>query len=418
MQRFISRITVGFLLICLAVYVCGVISVLSTDRHTTETTTTTPVVTPLEDTTHYEDDTQNNQEETSSNNKLSESLVSQDIHLPVDSFFEIRFIDVGEADAALVNCDGHYMLIDGGNKSDSSKIFAILKQTSVETIDIIVGSHPHEDHIGGLPGAYNYTTANLTLCSVTSYDSDAFEDFKKYADKSGGGITVPNVGDTYKLGSATIEILGVNSGVEINDTSIVLKIVYGDTSFLFTGDAERTTEQVMLAAEMDLSADVLKVGHHGSESSTTYPFLRDVMPQYAVISVGDNNSYGHPTDDVLSRLRDADVTVFRTDMQGDIYCTSDGKSITFKVEKNADVDTLTNPVKVVETEHIIEKQDQSTVTTSIETVNYILNTNTHKFHYPNCSSVGKMKESNKKSYNGTRDDLITQGFSPCGNCHP
>lgn len=165
-------------------------------------------------------------------------------------------------------------------------------------------------------------------------------------DSKGFGITVPSVGDKYTLGSAVIEILGVNRTTDANNCSIILMITYGETKFLFTGDAERDAEQTVLNSGADPSATVLKVGHHGSEDSTTYPFLREIMPKYAVISVGDDNSYGHPRENTLSRLRDVDVKVFRTDMQGDIYCTSDGKTITMSVEKNADADTLTNPVKV------------------------------------------------------------------------
>ena len=278
----------------------------------------------------------------------------------------------------------------------------------------------HMNHIGGLPGAFNYTTADLTLCPTTNYDSDAFNDFKKYAEKNGGGITIPSAGDTYTLGSATIDILGVNDGSDTNNTSIVLKITYGNTAFLFTGDAEREVEQAILNRGADLSATVLKVGHHGSDTSTTYPFLREIMPEYAIISVGKGNSYGHPTDNNLSRLRDADVTVYRTDLNGDIFVTSDGQSVSISSDKSVSKDEIMTPGGDVTTSPPSFKEpDQSQENaTSSECTDYIVNTNTRKFHYPSCGSVKKMKESNKMYYTGTRDELISKGYDPCGNCHP
>lgn len=349
-----------------------------------------------------------------------------------DSTFEVHYIDVGQADAALVLCDGEAMLIDGGNAADSNLIYSYLEKLSLGHLDYIVCTHAHEDHVGGLAGALNYASVDTAYAPVTSYNSKAFSSYVTYLEKQNVSITIPSAGDTFSIGSASVEILGpINSTTETNNTSIVMRVEYGETSFLFTGDAEREEEQDILDAGYTLDSTVMKVGHHGSDTSTSYVFLREVMPEYAVISVGEGNSYGHPTDEVLSRLRDADVTVYRTDMQGDVICTSDGKTVSFKTARNQDADTLasvgpnstqketspaaeqTPPAPAPAPAAPQEEAAQTPVGTT-----YILNTNSNKFHYPTCSSVGQMNESNKRSYTGTHDEIVAMGYSPCGRCHP
>lgn len=334
------------------------------------------------------------------------------VELPENSYFEIHYIDVGQADAALVLCDDSAMLIDGGNVADSSLIYAYLKEHGVEHLDYIICTHAHEDHVGGLAGALNYATVGVAYCPVRLHDTDAFSNFVKYLDEQNVSITVPEAGDTFNLGSAEATIIGpVKQSDDTNNTSIVLRIVYGNTSFLFTGDAEREEEQDILDAGYTLSSTVLKVGHHGSANSTTYPFLREIMPTCAVISVGLNNSYGHPTEDALSRLRDAGVKVYRTDIQGHIICISDGENVSFSVSKNSDADTFGLPQNSIDNQNI--DNDAGSMEAS-----YVLNTNTHKFHYPTCSSVDSMKDSNKSIYTGSREEVISMGYSPCGRCHP
>ncbi len=354
----------------------------------------------------------------------NDSNVSGDLNDKTDdntdnTFFEVHFIDVGQADAALILCDGKSMMIDGGNAEDSNLIYSYLKKNEISHLDYVIGTHAHEDHIGGLSGALNYATAGKVFCPTDNYDSNAFNNFKKYVEGRGTSIVIPDSSESFDLGSAKVNIIACNSDNDTNETSIVLKITYENTSFLFTGDAERITEQKILDSGYDISSTVLKVGHHGSESSTTYPFLREIMPEYAVISVGTDNSYGHPTEQVLSRLRDAGVKLFRTDLQGDIICKSDGETVTFSVSKNESINTFdpltahTNP-----NTSTIPDNNQPVPDKTNNTADYVLNTNSKKFHYEYCASTEKIKEENKSFFNGTRDQLILDGYSPCGNCDP
>lgn len=366
----------------------------------------------------------------------------------------VTWLDVGQGDAAVIQCGGQAMLIDGGKPEKSSYIYAWLQQHGLRYLDVIVATHVDADHIGGLSGALNYASVGTAYCPVTTGTTETFQSFVKYLAQRGKQITVPTAGATFTLGGAQVQILGpLHSAEDSNDNSIVLKVSFGATSFLFTGDAERAEEQDLLNAGVNLQSTVLKVGHHGSDTSTSYPFLRAVAPQYAVISVGAGNSYGHPTEAVLSRLRDAGVTTFHTDMQGEITAVSDGQTVNFSVAKNAMAETLANAGAGQNA-----NQDGGTGSAAqnaasgqntggaagagaasgaaIASANagggnaggaagagttagsYVLNTNSHKFHRPSCSSVDTISPKNRKDVNESREQIISEGYAPCKRCNP
>ena len=313
--------------------------------------------------------------------------------LPPGDGLTVHFIDVGQADAALLQCGGQTMLVDGGNVDDSSLLVSYLEGCGVEYLDYVVCTHAHEDHVGGLSGPLNTCTVGQVFSPVEQYDSQAFSDFAKYTQAQGLTLTVPQAGDSFSLGEAQVTVLGpLYDYEETNDTSIVLRVTYGETAFLFTGDMERTAEADLLESGCELSATVLKVGHHGSDTSTSYPFLRQVMPQFAVISVGEDNSYGHPSEDVLSRLSDAGATVYRTDLQGTVVAYSDGTQVTFSTEKDVQPESGT-PAQVT----------------------YIGNVNSHVFHRDTCPNLPA--EQNQVVLD-SREQAIAQGYTPCGNCEP
>ena len=313
---------------------------------------------------------------------------------------EVHFIDVGQADAALLLCGDEAMLIDGGNAEDSSLIYTYLKNNGIDYLDYIIATHPHEDHIGGLPGALAYAEVGRIFSPTAESENEYFIALEKAARECGAEIEVPRIGESFSLGDAEIEVIGpMNTDYEdVNNVSLVLRVVYGETAFLFTGDAERESEQDILGEGRDISADVLKVGHHGSRDSSTYPFLNAVMPQYAVISVGKDNSYGHPTEEALSRLSDAGAEILRTDEKGDIICISDGETVEILGENR--------------------KNSSRETSESAMSVKYVLNTSSKKFHLPECGGIKGMKKENKKEFFGLREELLDLGYSPCGSCNP
>ena len=254
------------------------------------------------------------------------------------SSFSIMFIDVGQGDSALVECDGHYMLIDGGDIQAGEKVYNVLEEKGIQKLDILVISHLHEDHYGGLIKALKYASSiGITISNSKDSKSDKFADLEQQLNTNKSNITIPHTGDKYKLGSANVEVVDVASNEE-ND-SLVLLITYGKTRFLFTGDIQysgqkRLVEKYTDGGDAVFKVDVIKMPHHGScKDSNLYRVIRTFDPDYAVISAGQGNQYGHPHKETLELLDQAEVKVYRTDQNGDITVRSDGKSLLFETSK-------------------------------------------------------------------------------------
>ena len=240
---------------------------------------------------------------------------------------------MGQADCALLECGGQTMLLDGGNVDDGQLVVSYLDQMGVQKLNYVVCSHAHEDHVGGLAAVLAKYPAEHVYSSVTEYTTKVFSNVVKYTEEQGRQIEVPQTGTHWSLGSAAVTVIGpVQAYSDPNNGSLVLRVDYGGTSFLFTGDMEQKAEGDLLESGADVHADVLKAGHHGSPTSSSEAFLTAVQPSVAVISVGADNDYGHPGTDVLARLEALNAEIYRTDTQGEIIIVSDGETLSITTD--------------------------------------------------------------------------------------
>lgn len=262
------------------------------------------------------------------------------LFLPFAAFadLQVHFLDVGQGDCTVVLCDGEAMVIDGGPRDANQYVYSYIRNTlGLYHLDYVIATHPDADHVSGLAAVLNAVMAEVVVTPVTEWHTATFEKMVRAANSQGAPLAVPQEGEAFPLGGATVTVLHCMPEIieydgekdrylYVNDSSIVLRIDYGKTSFLVAADAEAYSEYMMIDSGMNLKADVLRVAHHGSSDATTMQFLQAVRPEYAVISVG-KNTYGHPHGKTLDRLARIGARVLRTDELGTIAMVSDGESI-------------------------------------------------------------------------------------------
>ncbi len=316
-----------------------------------------------------------------------------------DDGLEVHFMDVGQADSVLLINSNKAMLIDAGDADAEDIIIPYIKNLGIDKLDVVIFTHPHKDHIGsGSKVIESFDIGKIYMPSKTT-TTKTFEKLLDSIELKDVDLIIPNVGDKIEFGNCDVTVLGpVKEYNEINDNSIVVKVNYNDTKFLFTGDMEENSEKDIIDTFVNLDVDVLKVAHHGSETSSSYVFLREVSPKYAVISCGIDNDYKHPHEKILSRLNDVGAEIFRTDKMGTIVAKSNGKEITFnqtgiKSSNNSDNDK--------DTDQILD-------------ITYIGNLNSKKLHLDSCKSLPSEKN---RVYFKSREKAIKDGYEPCSQCN-
>lgn len=248
--------------------------------------------------------------------------------------FTIQFLDVGKADSILITCEGQSILVDTGDVSVTPRVAEYLQRRGVKKLDYVIATHPDNDHIGGLAEVLSrFEVGRFLMPGGEPPASPSYREIMEVCRERGIPIESPSPGDELALEGLSARIMAPLQAYDgANNNSIVIKLTYGEIAFLLTGDAEKESEQAMLFSGEDLRADVLKVGHHGSPTSTTRAFLEAVRPRYAVISVGEDRN-NLPKDVVLERLEEAGAELFRTDFQGTVIAATDGETIEFFTER-------------------------------------------------------------------------------------
>jgi competence protein ComEC len=318
----------------------------------------------------------------------------------------LSVIDVGQGDSILISTsDGHAMLVDGGPADASGKVLEAIRKAGVERLDVLVSTHPHADHIGGLSGVLDAVPVGRVIDSGKVHTSKTYEGYLEKILERDIPFALGRTGSSFALGPATVKILWPTENLSdnLNDCSVVVRVIYGRFSAFLAGDIEAGSEQALVSRNLLSPAVVLKAAHHGSDTSTNSAFLAVLRPAIAIISAGAGNSYGHPAAGVLARLKASGAKVHRTDLDGTVSVKTDGES--WQVDTRQDGESKAAAAAPAPSPAGGTGQK------------YYGSRNSDVFHYPWCKHAASIKPANLRVFN-SRQEAIDKGYRPCKVCKP
>jgi len=346
----------------------------------------------------------------------------------VGEVIEIHFIDVGQGDAILIRGADAAVLIDGGERG--SGVVAYIKRIGVQRLDVLVATHPHADHIGGLTDVLQALPVAEVITNGQPHTTLTYERFLDAIIAAGAEYREVTRGEQIQVEGLTFHVLHPTSpsGTNLNEQSVVLRLDHHRISVLLTGDIESNSEASLVTSGQKLQAQILKVPHHGSSSSNTQAFLQQVRPEIAIYFAGAGNRYGHPHAETISGLKAMGVEVYGTDVNGTVVVTTDGQTYQVTAARAAEISVHTTPTRPSAT--AVPPPATAVVATTapepgpptaapepVEACPYIGNANTGVFHQAGCYHISRMAEHNKVCLR-SRDDAIARGYRPCGTCKP
>lgn len=342
---------------------------------------------------------------------ITDTTTAETLPVPSDGkTLTVSFLDVGQGDSIFIELpDGETMLIDASESDQADSIIDYIEGRGHDRLDYVVATHPHADHIGGMAEVLRAFEVGEIWMPDADSDTKTYENLLETVAELEIPLRVAEAGKTIlEAESLHISLLAPCSDEykDLNDYSAVVSLTYGKTRFLMMGDAETLSEGEILQSGASLSADVLKLGHHGSSTSSSDAFVKAVDPKWGIVSCGEGNSYGHPHQETLALAEKLDIELLRTDLLGTIVMTSDGSVVKYgDTLSEGNADATPDP-------------DNTTAPDASVKYHWILNTSSKKIHYEDCASVKSISDKNRAESSQSVSELVEEGYSACGSCKP